>query len=162
MLNACRRQRISHNLYGPNVGFAVTCSTPVGVKGSLTSVHHHCESGASGAQRLSASKDLSHDRKNIGMSRKASCSTPVGVKGSLTDARVVDRHCRLVLNACRRQRISHRSAGSVDRPMRVVLNACRRQRISHVVVLTIAVVGAACSTPVGVKGSLTFFGAAVP
>ncbi|BBO31081.1 hypothetical protein PLANPX_0693 [Lacipirellula parvula] len=62
MLNACRRQRISHQAgrrEGPQ---------------SLV-----------GAQRLSASKDLSLDGRNR-YQACVECSTPVGVKGSLTAA----------------------------------------------------------------------------
>ncbi|BBO31080.1 hypothetical protein PLANPX_0692 [Lacipirellula parvula] len=38
---------------------------------------------------------------------------------------------RHVLNACRRQRISHPDGTIWNKRLKAVLNACRRQRISH-------------------------------
>ncbi|BBO31077.1 hypothetical protein PLANPX_0689 [Lacipirellula parvula] len=109
VLNACRRQRISH----------ATCAARTATTGGC-------------AQRLSASKDLSHFAYLTCLTGQFRCSTPVGVKGSLTG----------------RRRNGHSLQGSV-------LNACRRQRISHIVPRETFNVSQRCSTPVGVKGSLT-------
>ncbi|BBO31075.1 hypothetical protein PLANPX_0687 [Lacipirellula parvula] len=96
VLNACRRQRISHDTIGAVDMIQGRCSTPVGVKGSLTIGGIDVGQEGLRAQRLSASKDLSLGL-GITAAAMAMCSTPVGVKGSLTTSR---HHLRNRLRTC--------------------------------------------------------------
>ena len=154
-----------------------------------------------GAQRLSASKELSPCVSGC-LLRSLTCSTPFGIKGTLTPARW--RKCRgcPVLNAFRHQRNSHwipdavlavgnraqrlsaskelsrRPAGKSLSACLRVLNAFRHQRNSHCASnrLRKKPIGAqrlsaskelsrnarfgksridGCSTPFGIKGTLT-------
>ncbi|BBO31079.1 hypothetical protein PLANPX_0691 [Lacipirellula parvula] len=156
------------------------CSTPVGVKGSLTRAFTSSYSRNTGAQRLSASKDLSRGdeqgedkrkllvlnacrrqrishvgirhpvmRPALGAQRLSASKdlSPPSAQQLLAQGRV--------LNACRRQRISHHQTIRFGGARPAVLNACRRQRISHVPFNWRVATCWACSTPVGVKGSLT-------
>ena len=132
------------------------------------------------AQRLSASKVLSPANPICPPSSSAKCSTPFGIKGSLTLVspqssrflRVLNafRHQRFshfgcgragsialqdVLNAFRHQRFSHQGGPRTYLSAQHVLNAFRHQRFSHTEREGMMLIVLLCSTPFGIKGSLT-------
>ena len=156
MLNAFRHQRNSHWSLRRIARDFNECSTPFGIKGTLTLIGGHLLSGdflcstpfgikgtltiwkssilrrSTGAQRLSASKELS---------RTFPARSPIR-KG-------------IVLNAFRHQRNSHADAFNQLFAGISVLNAFRHQRNSHVPKLPSGTLSRTCSTPFGIKGTLT-------
>ncbi len=155
MLNAWRRQRIlnlaneakrppfiyaqrlaasedsQHSEPGSR-GFAVTCSTPGGVRGFSTDI------------------DLA---QAIG---RQLCSTPGGVRGfSTVGGRRRRVHVRPMLNAWRRQRILNDQRAVVSDLDGAMLNAWRRQRILNGGQGGDVHRLGACSTPGGVRGFST-------
>ena len=161
-----------------------------------------CVGLSTGAQRLSASKELSrsaeqvrkflagvlnafrhqrnsHHRPHRRAGRADTCSTPFGIKGTLTTSLPQGRASgKPVLNAFRHQRNSHsreRRCGGYDGcaqrlsaskelsrlmnldywPLLRVLNAFRHQRNSHSGHGTGRTHPGGCSTPFGIKGTLT-------
>ncbi len=130
VLNACRHQRNNHREDEALMCRAVVCSTPVGIKGTITRPCCAYATEATRAQRLSASKEQSPPPL-CPSARQRSCSTPVGIKGTITCALPQPLDGTDVLNACRHQRNNHSPA----RPRRDAQNRC--------------------STPVGIKGTIT-------
>ena len=84
MLNAFRHQRNSHGDEAAATRQDLGCSTPFGIKGTLTTALPSDLTSVIGAQRLSASKELSLNQRNI-----------------------CQMSARCVLNAFRHQRNSH-------------------------------------------------------
>ncbi|BBO31076.1 hypothetical protein PLANPX_0688 [Lacipirellula parvula] len=107
------------------------CSTPVGVKGSLTQF---------ATNRLI---------------QQVECSTPVGVKGSLT--RTIRDRFRNIPRAQRlsaSKDLSRHSGGSLSLSIVCAQRLSASKDLSHCGA-KLRFLPAECSTPVGVKGSLT-------
>ncbi len=107
VLNAFRRHRLGHVRPAPAPSSAGVCSTPFGVTDLVTWWRTPTRGGARGAQRLSASQTWS---------RPPWRRLPRGSS---------------VLNAFRRHRLGHRSAGKWSYAGGAVLNAFRRHRLGH-------------------------------
>ncbi len=84
VLNAFRHQRYFHHVpFAPDRAHKL-CSTPFGIKGTFTSHPVASTERDARAQRLSASKVLSH-REVFTQTQPAWCSTPFGIKGTFTN-----------------------------------------------------------------------------
>ena len=121
---------------------------------SLVTVSHPIPGWS--AQRLSASKELSQKLRRLQNAGSLSCSTPFGIKGTLTRTVVNVADLHKVLNAFRHQRNSH--------PMGVLRRAIcifSAQRLSASKELSPDELKTndlwffVCSTPFGIKGTLT-------
>ncbi len=152
VLNAFRHQRKGYKRTNSASSFAVSCSTPFGIKGKDTdgrarglartnvlNAFRHQRKGyvrcrrwsagtRPGAQRLSASKERIREFGLLSTTRNSRCSTPFGIKGKDTVI-VWRRESRAnVLNAFRHQRKGYGLAIATPMMFVAVLNAFRHQR----------------------------------
>ena len=131
VLNASRHQRNNH-VDDDVIAFAFSqCSTPLGIKGTIT------------RRRASFGTAL------------ARCSTPLGIKGTITFTPNSNQP-----SAMRAQRLSASKEQSqwinLHEVIRCcVLNASRHQRNNHINSCLMSFAVSMCSTPLGIKGTIT-------
>ena len=157
VLNAFRHQRFSHSRRYVNPFRFVTCAQRLSASKVLSRLIRLLDRLLVIVLNAFRHQRFSHAYQPEDDEHSSMCSTPFGIKGSLT---IVQRRQSVpmlsVLNAFRHQRFSH----SVAHPVRFLTCRCA-QRLSASKVLSRIDIRCAsrlhcmCSTPFGIKGSLT-------